>query len=79
MEAIEIIASSAAPGMKQIYIWNDFSCINQDGNPAGELQQLDKIVEMCDCLITPIVDLDLDEHKRWYVILFNLCHLSSVY
>jgi hypothetical protein len=26
------------------HVWLDFSCINQDGDPAGELKNLDQIV-----------------------------------
>jgi hypothetical protein len=45
-------------GMANCYIWLDYGCINQDGDPAGELKQLDDIVKMCDCILTPIVDKD---------------------
>jgi hypothetical protein len=38
----------------------DFSCINQDVNPAGELHLLDEIMEISDCIFTPIVD-----NTRW--------------
>ena len=33
-----------APGVKKCYLWLDFGCMDQDGNPAGELKQLDEIV-----------------------------------
>jgi hypothetical protein len=32
--------------MEQCYLWVDFSCIDQDDNPAGELQALDRIVQV---------------------------------
>lgn len=44
------------------YIWLDFGCIDQDGNPAGELEQLDKIVQMSDLIFTPIFD---KKHDTW--------------
>ena len=43
-----------APGMEKCYVWLDFGCMDQDGNPAGELKQLDEIVRCCDCIFTPI-------------------------
>lgn len=47
-----------APKVKNCYVWLDYGCINQDGSPAGELEQLDKIVECCDVIFTPIYDAD---------------------
>jgi hypothetical protein len=62
VEGIKQILKSLAPGMKECYIWLDYGCIDQDGDPAGELRQLDKIVEVCDCIFTPIYDKD---HDKW--------------
>lgn len=62
VEAIKYIWKHMAPGMRKCYIWKDFSCMDQNGNPAGELKQLDKIVEACDCMLTPVVD---PEHNEW--------------
>jgi len=42
--------------MTEVYVWIDFSCINQNMDPAGELKQLDKIVKSCDALLTVVVD-----------------------
>ena len=61
-EAIKSVWKNLAPGMQKCYIWHDFSCMDQNGNPAGELKQLDKIVEACDCILTPVVDL---KHEEW--------------
>ena len=44
--------------MKECYIWLDFGCMDQNGNPAGELKQLDMIMQICDCVFTPIHDPD---------------------
>jgi hypothetical protein len=62
VEGIKQIMKSLAPGMKECYIWLDYGCIDQNGDPAGELKQLDKIVEICDCIFTPIYDCD---HDKW--------------
>lgn len=62
VQAIEYLWKHMAPGMKKCYIWQDFSCMDQNGNPAGELKQLDKIIEACDCILTPIVD---PNHEEW--------------
>jgi hypothetical protein len=43
-----------APGMPRCFVWLDFGCMDQDGNPAGELKQLDEIVRMSDCIFTPV-------------------------
>ena len=52
-----------APDIEHVFLWLDFGCINQDGNPAGELKQLDKIVEMSDAIFTPIVDYEAEEWR----------------
>ena len=73
---ISMAWNQLAPGMKKCYVWlgnifyllnliyllqlSDFGCMDQDSDPAGELKQLDKIVEACDCLFTPLYHEDLD-------------------
>ncbi len=56
--------------MDECVMWVDFSCINQDKDPAGELKQLASIVSLCDCLLTPIHekgDYQLPPvFKNWY-------------
>eukprot|EP01041_Mallomonas_annulata_P007205 gene7205-14693_t len=56
VEAIDKIWGTLAPEMEKCYIWLDYGCINQDGDPAGELKQLDRIVQMSDCMLTIIHD-----------------------
>jgi hypothetical protein len=58
IEGVEKFWKATAPGMTQCHVWLDFSCINQDGDPAGELRDLDKIVGWADAMFTPIVDLE---------------------
>ena len=56
IEGIKFIKQYMAPGMEKCYVWLDFGCIDQEGNPAGELKMLDKIIEISDCIFTPIYD-----------------------
>jgi hypothetical protein len=51
---------SFARRLELCYVWLDYGCINQDGDPAGELKQLDEIIKCSDCIFTPIVD-----HDEW--------------
>jgi hypothetical protein len=62
VEGIKQIMKLLAPGMKDCHLWLDYGCIDQNGDPAGELKQLDKIVEICDCIFTPMYD---NDHDKW--------------
>jgi hypothetical protein len=62
VDGIDQIVKTMASGMENCFLWLDFGCIDQDGNPAGELKMLDKIIQVCDCLFTPIYDKD---HENW--------------
>ena len=57
IEGINKMMKYFAPGMESCYIWLDFGCMNQDENPAGELKQLNEIVQFTDCIFTPIAGL----------------------
>ena len=61
-EGVRNVWQTQAAGMKDCYLWMDYSCINQDGDPAGELLYLDQLVANADCLFTPIVD---PEWTKW--------------
>jgi hypothetical protein len=63
IEGIKFIRTNMAPGMEKCYVWLDFGCIDQDGNPAGELKMLDKIVQISDCIFTPVYDANVDSWK----------------
>lgn len=56
IQAIDFLWGIHAKKFKYCYIWLDFGCIDQDGNPAGELKMLDQIVGLSDCLLTVIHD-----------------------
>jgi hypothetical protein len=58
VDGIEQIMKIYAPGFGKCHVWCDYGCIDQSGNPAGELKQLNKIVGVCDCLLTPVYDAD---------------------
>lgn len=45
-----------APKAKNCYVWMDYCCANQNKNAEEVVEHLDKIIESCDCLFTPIVD-----------------------
>lgn len=57
VEGIDRIRQNHTIGMEECYLWIDYCCLNQDLNPVLELQELDAIMECCDCLLTPIVDI----------------------
>src|SRR5438874_2467606 len=40
VEGVDMIMKNLAPGMENCYLWLDYGCIDQNGNPAGELRQL---------------------------------------
>jgi hypothetical protein len=56
VEGIEVIVKELAPGLNSCYLWIDFGCVDQSNNPALEIRALDKIMQLCDCIFTPIVD-----------------------
>ena len=62
-KGIKKLWQELAPQCGNCYIWLDFGCINQDKSPCAELKQLDKIIQVCDCVFTPIVE-DEDDIKR---------------
>jgi hypothetical protein len=57
VQGIRLARETWAPGLPRCYVWLDFGCMDQDGNPAGELKQLDEIVRMSDCIFTPVYGL----------------------
>ncbi len=65
VSAVNKIWKAFAPTMKHLYLWIDFSCINQDSNPAAELKQLDAIVQLSDIVLTVIHD---ENHDKWELV-----------
>jgi len=69
ISGIEKIKQKFAPGMKDLYVWLDFGCIDQSKEPAAELKQLDKIVGYSDIIFTPIVGKNTSDNSQvenWY-------------
>jgi len=64
VKGIERAFKNLAPAMTECFVWLDFGCIDQNGNPAGELKQLDQIVASSDCIFTPIHDTEVWELPR---------------
>ena len=69
IQAIQLIKNFQAPKMTNCYIWLDYCCINQDGNPADViLNQLDQIVQTIDCILTPVHD---EDYEKWELVNHN--------
>ena len=57
LAALEYLCGKNAPipeGM-EVAVWVDFSCIDQDGAPASELDNLGNLIAGCDLILTPVV------------------------
>jgi hypothetical protein len=67
ISAINALIFSQTKSIKEedVYVWIDFASINQDKDPAGELKQLNKIVQVCDLMLTPLVDYN---HQDWELV-----------
>ena len=60
MSVVEKIKSTHARGFSNCYIWFDYCC--QDTETASEYKILDRVIEACDIILTPIID---DDHDKW--------------
>jgi hypothetical protein len=77
VDGIDEIMETMASGMENCYLWLDFGCINQDKDPADELKlALDKIVQICDCIFTPVYD---KHHERWEIARGGIMNLFDDY
>merc|ERR1719240_2254396 len=54
--------NALAPPGYEVALWIDYCCIDQDGAPMTELNNLDGIMACCDLMLTPIVD---PSHEKW--------------
>lgn len=62
VEALNILRDNSAGGLP-VYFWLDYCCVDNNSNPGGQvIMQMEKIIEVCDCVLTPVVDPD---HKSW--------------
>ena len=66
VKAIEKAWAELAPGMVNCYVWCDYMCLNQDKDVGAytgvSLLNLNlcNIMRLCDIVLTPIVDVDLE-------------------
>ena len=61
---IQKILDNCAPRYQKrgrCFLWLDYGCINQNGNPASRLKSLTEVMQCCDCVFTPLVDQEQDE------------------
>ena len=67
ISAINALIFSQTKNIKEdnVFVWIDFASMNQDQDAAGELKQLKKIVQVCDLMLTPLVD---DNHQNWALV-----------
>ncbi len=66
IKAIDHMKKAYFPDIDEenIYVWIDYGCINQDVTACDELKMLDKIMGVCDLMVTTIYD---DNWSReWY-------------
>jgi hypothetical protein len=69
IDAVEKIHLSQAKSFEKdkVYIWLDYCCTDQNSRGQASLElninNLRDIISMCDCLYTPIVDLDHENEK----------------
>eukprot|EP00808_Paulinella_micropora_P014990 g81910.t1 len=56
LEGVERLCKRMASTLplENVFLWVDYSCINQDSAPASELDNLTGIVHECDVLFTPL-------------------------
>ena len=45
-------------------MWLDFCCIDQDGAPSSELEQLGALISLCDLVLVPVID---HNHREWSI------------
>lgn len=57
IEGIRQTLKEYAPGFQHCYLWVDYLCLNQLGTSMSRnLRAMDRIIECCDCIFTPIYD-----------------------
>ena len=60
MEAIEKIKKCLTSDFEKIYYWIDYTCVDQDNAPATELKHLETIISLCDLILTPLHDPEIE-------------------
>jgi len=65
LRGINLLWQTMAKDMNDCFLWIDYCCLDQDANPAEELQRIggyEKVMSFCDCVFTPIVD---KQYNSW--------------
>ena len=63
IEACDKIHNNLCPDIKEVYVWLDYGCINQEEKACDELKMLDVSLKCCDVMLTPIYDSNVG---GWY-------------
>jgi hypothetical protein len=58
VEGIGKMIRKNAPEFKEVYLWVDYGCVNQLAYPDRCHHSLVSVIELSDCLFTPLVDND---------------------
>ena len=61
VKGIEQLLKSMAPKALECYIWIDYCCLDQNERVESEILNLEKVMEFCDAVFTPIHDPDYDQ------------------
>lgn len=60
LKGIEQIIKQMASSTLECYLWMDYCCLNQNALNEAEVLNLDKVIELCDAVFTPVHDPDYD-------------------
>ena len=64
VEGLENLKNTFCPHMQNVYLWLDYSSLDQDRSIIEEWKLLNQIMQLCDIMFTPIVD-DLWESRTY--------------
>lgn len=76
VQGLRRLEKAMLPTTCEVYIWLDFSSIDQDSSAMEELKYLREIVAACDILFTPVVDEGFD---RWELSSVSIRNLYEEY
>eukprot|EP01036_Dinobryon_divergens_P029543 gene29543-38659_t len=64
IEGLEKVKKYFCPDMQYMYLWLDYSSIDQDRSSVNEWRLLNQVMRLCDIIFTPVVD-DLWESRTY--------------